>query len=500
MLPLRCRWQSARPPGANPTWSFFTWTILDMPILAATEPWAWQRRKSTHWRGTGFVSRMPIRAAATCTPSRYALLTGRHGFRSRAEILPGDAPLLILPGSPTMASLFKRAGYRTAVVGKWHLGLGLGNLDWNGSVKPGPLELGFDYSFLLPATGDRVPTVYLEDHRVVGLDPVDPLSVSYKQRVGQRPTGLENPNLLRIQADRQHSGTIVNGVSRIGFMAGGKSAEWVDEEFPDVFTSKAKEFINANRDRPFFLFYSFHDIHVPRLPQPRFQGVSNMGPRGDAIAQVDWVTGEIVSELEELGLAENTIILFTSDNGPVLTDGYEDQALEKLGDHKPGGPFRGGKYSAYEAGTRVPMILSWPATVRPLESNALVSQLDFYASFASLLGVELADKEAEDSLDMLGTLTGRVTTGREDLIEESVGTLSLRRGPWKYIAPVPSDKKLPNWLPDKHIEGGFMRAVQLYNLESDPGERTNVAAGHPELAHELSSRLDRIVSQGYQAE
>ncbi len=329
------------------------------------------------------------------------------------------------------------------------------------------------------------------------MNPADPLAVSYRQKIGKRPTGVENPNLLRYQADRQHSDTIINGVSRIGFMAGGKSAEWVDEDFPDVFTSKAKEFIRENKDRPFFLFYSFHDIHVPRLPQPRFQGVSRMGPRGDAIAQVDWVTGEIVSTLEKLGLSENTIVLFTSDNGPVLTDGYDDQALEKLGDHKPGGPFRGGKYSAFEAGTRVPTILSWPGTVKPIQSNALVSQLDFYASFANMLGVELSDTEAEDSLAMLDTLLGTATTGREDLLEESAGTLSLRRGQWKLIAPVPGNKKLPGWLSNKNIESGLSHAVQLYNLETDPGEETDVAASQPELVKELSGRLNDIVAHGY---
>lgn len=435
-------------------------------------------------------------SAATCTPSRYSLLTGEHGFRSQAEILPGDAPALIRPGKPTLPSMLKRAGYATAVVGKWHLGLGDGSVDWNAEVRPGPLEIGFDYSFLLPATGDRVPTVFLENHRVVDLDPSDPIEVSYKGKVGNRPTGYENPELLRVKADRQHSDTIVNGVSRIGHMAGGESAEWVDEEFPDVFTEKAVEFIRANKNQPFFLFHSFHDIHVPRLPNPRFEGKSTMGPRGDAIAQTDWIVGAFIDELERLGIAERTLVIFTSDNGPVLDDGYADQSVERLGDHKPWGPFRGGKYSAFEAGTRVPTIAWWPGTIAPGESDALMSQIDIYASAAGLAGIALGDGEAMDSLNLLNAWLGRSDTGREYLLEESVGTLSLRRHNWKYIVPF-SGKELPDWLDAKGIEGGFDPEPQLYDLAADIGEQNNLAPGNLERVKALQEAVERIVDSGY---
>ncbi|MBT6329161.1 MAG: sulfatase-like hydrolase/transferase, partial [Kordiimonadaceae bacterium] len=165
--------------------------------------------------------------AATCTPSRYALLTGEHGFRSNLDIVDGDASALIRPGKPTLPSMLKKAGYSTAVIGKWHLGLGDGVVDWNKEVKPGPREIGFDYSFLMPSTGDRVPSVYLENHTIIGLDPNDPIAVSYGEKVGSRPTGRERPDLLRYQADDQHSDTIINGVSRIGTMAGGEAALWL---------------------------------------------------------------------------------------------------------------------------------------------------------------------------------------------------------------------------------------------------------------------------------
>jgi len=435
--------------------------------------------------------------AATCTPSRYSLLTGRHGFRNKSQILPGDAPLLIRPGTTTVAALLRDAGYRTAVVGKWHLGLGDGDLDWNGHIAPGPLEIGFDYSFLLPATGDRVPTVFVEQHGVVDVDSNDPIAVSYDHKIGERPTGVEHPELLRVKADLQHSDTIVNGVSRIGHMAGGATAEWVDEDFADVFTAKAVEFIAQNRDKPFFLFYSFHDIHVPRLPHPRFEGASTMGPRGDAIAQVDWVVGEIIQNLEELGVAENTIVIFTSDNGPVLDDGYADDAVEKIQDHNPSGPFRGGKYSAYEAGTRVPTIVTWPGRIEASVSDALVSQVDFFASFAELVGQPVAEGDAVDSRNQLDALVGIDPVGREDLILESVGTLSLRSGKIKFIQPMATGTQLPDWLAAKDIESGLGSVPQLFDLSTDIGEKNSLVESNPELAEEMAAKLRAFIETTY---
>lgn len=435
--------------------------------------------------------------AATCTPSRYSLLTGEHGFRVEADILEGDAPLLIRPGKSTIAAMLKRAGYVTGVVGKWHLGLGDGEMDWNGEIGPGPLDIGFDYSFLLPATGDRVPSVYVENRAVVDLETADPIEVSYAEKVGNRPTGYENPELLRFNADPQHSDTIINGVSRIGHMGGGESALWVDEDFPDVFTAKAIQFIRDNKDQPFFLFHSFHDIHVPRLPNPRFEGKSSMGPRGDAIAQMDWMVGEVIEELETLGIADNTLVIFTSDNGPVLDDGYSDQAVELIGEHKPSGPFRGGKYSAYEGGTRIPTVVYWPGNVAPATSDALLSQIDVYASMAALAGVQLDDDEAVDSRNHIDAWLGRTEKGRGIMLEESVGTLSLRKDNWKYIAPFSGEAGLEWVADDKAIEGGFELQPQLYDLSRDLGERVNVAAEHPELVAEMQAEIERIVSNTY---
>ncbi|MEO0332995.1 MAG: sulfatase-like hydrolase/transferase, partial [Bacteroidota bacterium] len=323
--------------------------------------------------------------SATCTPSRYGLLTGQYPWRKDGTgIARGDAALIINPDQVTLPDLLKQAGYTTSVVGKWHLGLGPeGGPDWNGEISPSPLDIGFDESFLIPATGDRVPTVYVANRRVVGLDPQDPIQVSFREPIGDEPTGRDNPELLKMHPSHGHDMTIVNGISRIGYMTGGGAARWVDEDMADTITARAVNFIERYQNEPFFLYFSTHDIHVPRVPHARFVGKSGMGPRGDAMLQLDWSVGEILNTLDSLQLTENTLVIFTSDNGPVVDDGYHDEAVEKLGGHKPAGPFRGGKYSAFEAGTRVPLLLRWPNRTEPGVSDALTSQIDFLASMAT---------------------------------------------------------------------------------------------------------------------
>jgi hypothetical protein len=177
-------------------------------------------------------------ASATCTPSRYALMTGEYPWRRKGTgVLPGDAALIIEPARPTLPAVLRKAGYATGCVGKWHLGLGTGKIDWNGEIAPGPLEVGFGSSFVIPATGDRVTCVYVEGHRVFGLDPKDPIQVSYGAKVGDEATGRDHPELLKMGLSHGHDFTIVNGISRIGYMTGGKSARWLDEDMADVLTS-----------------------------------------------------------------------------------------------------------------------------------------------------------------------------------------------------------------------------------------------------------------------
>ena len=430
-------------------------------------------------------------SSATCTPSRYSMLTGEYAFRSGAHILSGDAPALIQPGRVTLASMLQQQGYRTGVVGKWHLGLGDGNVDWNADIGPGPLDIGFDYSFLIPATGDRVPCVYVKNRRVVGLDPEDPIQVSFREPVGGEPTGREHPELLKMHPSHGHDRTIINGISRIGYMSGGKAARWVDEDMADVITGEAKAFVDRSKAEPFFLYFSFHDIHVPRVPHPRFVGKSEMGPRGDAIVQLDWCVGQIVDALEKNGLTDNTLVVFSSDNGPVIDDGYRDEAVEKLGDHKAAGPFRGGKYSNFEAGTRVPLIVTWPGRVTPGTSDALVGQIDFLASFAALTGHELPAGAGPDSFNSLPALLGDSKAGRGHLVEHA-RNLSLRDGQWKYIEPGEGPKINKN----TNTELGIDPEPQLYNLADDIGETVNLAEQLPDRVKEMAAKLNQIREQG----
>ena len=430
--------------------------------------------------------------SATCTPSRYAMLTGEYAWRKRGTgVLPGDAALIIEPGRTTLPTILRKAGYTTGVVGKWHLGLGATDLDWNGDIKPGPLEVGFDFSYIMAATGDRVPCVYVENHRVVGLDPKDPIQVSYAKKIGDWPTGKENPELLKMKPSHGHDMTIVNGISRIGYMTGGKAALWKDEDMADTFTGKAVSFLEKNADKRFFLYFATHDPHVPRVPHPRFVGKTGMGPRGDAIAQFDWCVGQVLDALDRLKLSGKTLVILTSDNGPVVDDGYQDDAVKLLGNHKPAGPLRGGKYSAFEAGTRVPFIVRWPGRVKPGVNDALLSQHDFPATFAALTGQPLAEADAPDSFNLLPALLGDARTGRDHLIRSS-GVLSVRQGPWKLIQPGNGPRRNAN----TNTETGQSPQPQLYHLGDDLGEATDVSAQHPEKVAELTDLLKKARDAG----
>jgi arylsulfatase A-like enzyme len=430
--------------------------------------------------------------SSTCTPSRYGLLTGQYPWRKKGiGIASGDAGSIIDENQFTLADVFKNAGYETAAIGKWHLGLGGKNgPDWNGNIKPSPNDLGFDYSFIIPATPDRVPCVYVENHRVANLDLNDPLLVSYGKPIGDLPTGKDHPELLKMMYSHQHDQTIINGISRIGYMSGGKSAWWNDELMAEELTGKASEFIKNNKENPFFLYFAIQDIHVPRSPNPRFVGKSGLGARGDAILELDYNTGKILNLLDSLNLSKNTIVVFSSDNGPVLDDGYKDGAVEKLNGHTPGGLLRGGKYSKFDAGTRMPTLIKWPAEIKPKQvSNALFSQLDFLASFSKLTQQTLPKNSAPDSQDMLNVILGKSKNGRENIVEQSLsGGLSVLSGNWKYITPAKGQAMMK----EKNMETGISLEPQLYNLKKDIGETKNLASKFPEKVKELSELLIKI--------
>lgn len=429
--------------------------------------------------------------AATSTPSRYSLLTGQYAWRRPdTGVAPGDAGMIIRPEQTTLADVFKSAGYATAAVGKWHLGLGdkTGTQDWNGIITPGLKDIGFDYSYIMAATGDRVPCVFVENQQVVNLDPSDPIQVNYKTPFPGEPLGKDHPELLtklKPSVNHGHNQAIVNGISRIGYMKGGKSALWTDEYIADSITSKAVKFIEENKDQPFFLYFATNDVHVPRVPHPQFVGKSGMGARGDAILEFDWSVGEVLKILDKLGLTENTIIVLTSDNGPVVDDGYQDRAVELLGQHRPWGPFRGGKYSNFEAGTRVPFIVKWPAKVKPRISDALVSQVDLFASFSELLNVKIENGAATDSHSYLSTFLGKERKGRDYIIEHA-GALSVSTGKWKYIDP--SNGPAYNKLTDTEL--GNSKEPQLYKIKKDRGEKNNVAAENPDMVAKLKTYIE----------
>lgn len=424
--------------------------------------------------------------SATSTPSRYGLLTGVYPWRNKnARILPGTAPLLIDTEQQTLPRILRGAGYKTAAIAKWHLGMGTGIIDWNKKITPGPNEVGFDYSCVLAATQDRVPTVYIENGNVVGLDLNDPIQVDYSRNFEGEPTGLQNPELLKLKWHHGHNNSIINGISRIGFVKGGKSANWVDEDMADYFLAKAQQFVKDQKTGPFFLYYAMNQPHVPRTPNPRFVGKSGLGPRGDVILEADWCVGEFIKTLEKEGVLENTLIIFSSDNGAVLNDGYCDDAVEKTGEHKPNGTLRGGKYSLYDAGTHVPFFTYWKGKIKPQVSDALVCQIDLFASLAKLVGAEV---KPTDSENLLNVFLGKSKKGRKNLVLEANTKTAFRQGDWLMIPPYEGAAVLN----EVKIELGNSSEYQLFNLRKDVSQKINLAKTQPERLQKMLKAYNAI--------
>ena len=257
------------------------------------------------------------------------------------------------------------------------------------------------------------------------------------------------------------------------------------------FLGKAEAFVEKNKDKPFFLYYAPHNIHVPRAPNAQFLHTSQCGIRGDSIEELDSVVGGFMDTLKKLNLDKNTIVIFSSDNGPIVNDGYKDGSVLELNGHKPAGPYRGGKYQIYEAGTRLPFIVSWPGTIAPGVSSALVNQVDLYSSLADLVGVADAAKGRPDSQDILPALLGKSPTARTTMVEQSITRLALREGPWQFIQ-AGAEKNKNKEEGDKSQGPPASADLQLYNLETDPGEKQSVAAQHPDVVQKMSAELLQI--------
>ena len=437
-------------------------------------------------------------SASTCTPTRFSLLTGTYAFRQKGTgIAPPNGPAIIKPGTETLPSILKRAGYATAVIGKWHLGLGDPAPDWNGQLRPGPLDIGFDHCFLLPTTNDRVPQVFVEDRHVKNLTPVDPLWIGDSKPSEDHPTGATHRESLKMDWSHGHNQTIHNGISRIGYYTGGREARFRDEDIADEWVKQSSSWIEANKERPFFLFFASHDIHVPRVAHERFQGKTTLGPRGDCILQLDWCVGELTKTLDRLGLAENTLVVFCSDNGPVLDDGYKDDAVEKLGDHMPAGPFRGGKYSVWEGGTRIPFITRWKGRIAPAVSDQIVCTIDLSASLASLTGQSIAQDTCRDSFDVSSALLGKPgAMGRDHLLQQDNGSgnFGLRSGDWKLVRLKQRGKSQA--IVSKREQPLPVGLHGLYRLTDDPAERSDVSAANPEVLERLTAQLDSLINDG----
>jgi arylsulfatase A-like enzyme len=391
-----------------------------------------------------------------------------------------------------VASLLNSAGYQTGLVGKWHLGLGEAEkTDFNGEIKPGPLELGFDYAFFIPATGDRVPCVFVENHRVVGHDPADPIRVSYGVKIGDEPTGADPAAKLKIQGGPGHKDTVVNGIPRIGFMTGGKAARWVDEDIADTLTAKAVKFIESQQGSPFFLYLATHDIHEPMVPHPRFRGTSDCGWRGDVIHQLDWTVGQVLATLDRLKLTENTLVIFTSDNGGAIKNTYDDGTNPLHGRQKPNGALHGFKGALYEGGHRVPYLARWPGHILAGgTSSALMGHVDMLATFAALTGQKLTDQAGPDSFNVLPALLGEKAgpPPRDHLVlqNNSQAPLALRQGDWVLIQKGAGQRPQATG-----------PAYELYDLANDLGETKDLATANPERGRQMAQRLEQLNASGH---
>jgi len=393
--------------------------------------------------------------SSVCSPTRYSVLTGRYCWRTRLKkgvCLPND-PLLIEQGRTTIPSLLKSAGYATGAVGKWHLGFGKTSPDWNGDLKPGPLEIGFDYYFGVPVSNNWPPFVYVENHHVVGRRRGEIISV-----VG---TGDDQP----IPPKRRH------------------------EDIALTQTAKAVDFIERNQDKPFFLYLTTCNVHWPYTPNESFKGTSRCGIYGDFVQEFDWTLGKVLETLDRLKLVDNTLVIVTSDNGASIK--------RESGGHPSCGPLRGQKTDIWEGGHRVPFVARWPGKIKAdTTCDELICLADMLATIATVVDKDIPDNAGEDSYNVLPALLGKPLSKpiREATVHHSNhGMFAIRQGYWKLILGRGSGgESVPSLIKTKPGEP----EGQLYNLKDDLAEANNLWAQHPEIVQRMSELLNKYKQEG----
>ena len=428
---------------------------------------------------------------AVCAPTRYSILTGSYFMRAQHI---WDGRLLLHDSEITLPGVLKSSGYDTAAIGKWHLGFGHeGVPDWNEELKPGPLEVGFDYYFGTPNSHNEPPWVFVENHFVVDLEKQDPIRMVSREQAKQRKI-------------KHYGWGASEGAERA-------HAARPEDQIDLMLTDKAVDFIQHSRSNPFFLYLAFQAPHVPLTPSKEFKGGSNAGVYGDFIEQLDFAVGRVLQALEAKGLKENTLVVLTSDNG-----GYFHSVL-KNSEHRPNGELLGQKTDSWEGGHRVPFIARWPGQIpENTESDHLFALTDLMATLSSAAGVAVPEGAAPDSLNQIQVLKNPFDAAvvRNELLIEGTECFSLRQGKWLFIPAKGScgftthQNENLRWGPwsrygfenSQFDDLGALRdnahEVQLYKLDTDPTQKTNVAGDVPDQAVALKSRLGEILSECYE--